>query len=77
MKKLAALIVEKECKEINDDIRENDCITQNKTVRLIKKVKDCKRFIGVSVLFLCISVILTEIRVYFCLKSRKNNVLSY
>ena len=44
MKKLAALIVEKECKEINDDIRENDCITQNKTVRLIKKVKDCKRF---------------------------------
>ena len=72
MKKLAALVESErflegeECKEITDD---NDCSVENKT--LIKKIKDCKPFIGVSILFLCITIILIGIMIYFCLKLTK------
>ena len=49
---------------------------ENKIITLIKKVKYCKPFIGVSVLFLCVS--LTGIMIYFYLKSKNNkNVLPY
>ena len=44
---------------------------------LIKKVKDCKPFIGVSILFLCVSIILIGIMIYFYLKSKNNNILPY
>ena len=44
---------------------------------LIKKVKNCKPFIGVSILFLCVSITLTGIMIYFYLKSKNNNVLLY
>ena len=64
MKKLAALIESEEC-----DI-ETDKIMRNKTV-------NCKPFISVSILFLCISIILIGIMIYFCLKSKDNNVLPY
>ena len=78
MKKLAALIETEECDGETDKIRNvSKCKTfpENKTITLIKKVKDCKPFIGVNVLFLCFSIILTRIMMYFYLKSRNNNVL--
>ena len=53
LRKAAALTVE-ECKEISDDIKGNDCIIQNKTVTLIKKVEDCKPFVASSILFICV-----------------------
>ena len=65
MKKLAALIESEEC-----DI-ETDDIIKNKTVTLIKKIEICKPFVTSNISFLCVSVILTGIMIYFCLKSRK------
>ena len=73
MKKAAALIKE-QCEEINND---NNYVIQNKAISLIKKIENCKLFIGASILFLFISIILTEIMIHFCLKSRKNNALPY
>ena len=70
MKKLAALI-EEEC-----DV-ETDEINKSKTVTLIKKIENCKPFVTLSILFVCVSIILTGLMIYFCLKSRKNNVLPY
>ena len=70
MKKLASLIEPEQCKENIDDV------VKNKKVTLIKKVENCGPFIGVSILFLCVSIILTGIMIYFCLKL-KNNVLHY
>ena len=65
MKKLAALIETEEC----------DVETDDKTVTLIKKIKDCKPFVTSSILFLCVSIILTGIMIYFYLKSKNNNDL--
>ena len=80
MKKLAALIESEteECDIKTDEIKNvSECkaFPENKT--LIKKVKDCKPFIGVSILFLCVSIILIGIMIYFYLKSKNNNVLPY
>ena len=69
-KKVAKLIATKEC-----DI-ETDNIAQNKTITLIKK-KNCKSFVASSILFVSVSVILTGIVIYFCLKSRNKSVLTY
>ena len=77
MKKLAALI-ESDCDIETDEIKnvsEFKAFPENKT--LIKKVKDCKPFIGVIILFLCVSIILIGIIIYFYLKSKNNNVLPY
>ena len=69
MKTLAALVEsgrfleEEECDVETDEIKS---VYENKT--LIKKIKNCKAFIGVSVLFLCITIILIVIRASFCLK---------
>ena len=85
MKKLTALteserfLETEECDVETDEIKNvSECkeFPKNKTITLIKKVKYCKPFIGVSVLFLCVSIILTGIMIYFYLKS-KNNVLPY
>ena len=65
MKKLAALIETEEC----------DVETDDKTVTLIKKIKDCKPFVTSSILFLCVSIILSGIMIYFYLKSKNNNDL--
>ena len=51
--------------------------TEDKKITLIKKVKVCKPFIGVSVLFLCASITLTGIMIYFYLKSKNKYVLTY
>ena len=57
------------------NVSECKAFPENKTITLIKKVKDCKPFIGVSV-----SITLTGVMIYFHLKSKNNNnnnVLSY
>ena len=79
MKKLAALIETEECDIETDEIKNNsECksFPKNKTITLIKKIKNCKPFIGASVSFLCITIILIGIMIYFYLKL-KNNVLPY
>ena len=88
MKKLAALtksgrsleserfIETEECDVETDDIKNvSQCkaFPENKTITLIKNLKDCKPFIGVSILFLCVSITLTGIMIYFYLKSKNNN----
>ena len=78
MKKLAALIETKEYDVETDKIRNvSECKTfpKNRTTTLIKKVKDCKAFVGVSVLFLCASITLAGIMIYFYLKSKNKHVL--
>ena len=40
-------------------------------------IEDCKPFVASSVLFVCVSVIVTGIMIYFCLKSKNNSVLPY
>ena len=80
MKKSAALIETKESYIKTAKIRNvSECkvFLENKTITLIKKVKDSKSFIGVSVLFLCVSITLTEIMIYFYLKSNDKYVLPY
>ena len=71
-----------ECDVESDKIKNvSECkaFPENKTITLIKKVKDCKPFIGVSVLFLRVLITLTGIMIYFYLKSKNNNnnVLPY
>ena len=78
MKKLAALIETDECDIETDEVKNvSECkaFPENKIITLIKKVKDCKPFIGVSILFLYVSIILIGIMIYFYLKS-KNNIVS-
>ena len=78
MKKFPALIETEECDVETDKIRnvcECKAFTENKTITLIKKVRDCKPFIGVSVLFLCVSITLTGIMIYFYLKLKNKYVL--
>ena len=86
MKKLASLIESErfleteECDVETYEIKNvSGCKTfpENK-ITLIKKVKDCKLFISVSILFLCVSITLTGTMIYFYLKSKNNNnVLPY
>ena len=73
MKKLAALIETEEYDVETEDIKR---VFENKTVTLIKKIKDCNRFVTSSILFLSVSIELIGIMIYFCLKL-KNNVLPY
>ena len=82
MKKFAALTESErlletgECDVETDEIKnvsKGKAFPENKTITLIKKVKDCKPFIGVSVLFLCVSKTLTGIMTYFYLKSKNDN----
>ena len=80
MKKIVALIRSEECDVETDEIKSvSECkaFPENKKITLIKIVKNCKPFISVSILFLCVSIILTEIMIYFYLKSRNDNILHY
>ena len=80
MKKLAALTETEECGVENDKIRNvSECkaFPYNKAITLIKKVKDCKPFIVVSVLLLCVPITLTGIMTYFYVKSKNKHVLPY
>ena len=74
MKKVAALIESEECNLETDN--KIEC-TENKTLTLIKKIENCKPFVTSSILFVGVSIITTGIMIYFCLKSRNNNVLPY
>ena len=70
-KKVAKLITTEEC-----DV-EIHGIVQNKTMTLIKSIENCKLFVASSILFVSVSVILTAIMIYFCLKSRNKSVLPH
>ena len=64
-----------ECNIETDEIKNvSECkpFPENKTTTLIKKLEVCKPFIGVSVLFLCVSITLAGIMIYFYLKSKNN-----
>ena len=74
MKKVAELIESEECNLETDN--KIEC-TENKTLTLIKKIENCKPFVTSSILFVGVSIITTGIMIYFCLKSRNNNVLPY
>ena len=68
MKKFAKLIgIEKSDIEINTNTK---IIFKNKT--LIKKMENCKPFIGIAVLFLLASLILGGLIIYF-LKFKNNS----
>ena len=71
LRKAAALIVEEKC-----DVETSKKI-ENKTVTLIKKIKECKPFVALGILFACVSVITIGIMIYFCLKSRNKSVFPY
>ena len=70
-KKPVKLITTEDC-----DV-EIDGIIQNKTKTLIKRREHCKPFVGSSILFVLVSIILSGIMIYFCLKSRNKDVLPY
>ena len=75
MKKLARLIQTEECNVETDKIKNiSKVFFKNKT--LIKKVENCKPFIGKRILFLCVSLIFGGIITHFYLKS-KNNILPH
>ena len=46
-------------------------------VTSIKKIENCKPFVASSVLFVSVSVILSGIMIYFCLRLRNKSVLPY
>ena len=75
MKKLARLIDFEEC-DVEADKMKSISKSFFKTETLIKKVENCKLFIGISILFLLVSLILEGIIIYFYFKL-KNNVLPY
>ena len=54
-------MVEEECKEITN-------IKKDETITSIKQVENCKPFVVLSILFVCVSIILTGIVIYFSLK---------
>ena len=61
---------------MSEKIKDRECKTFSENKAIIFTKNSCKPFIGVSVLFLCITIILIGIMIYFCLKL-KNNVLTY
>ena len=71
IKKAAKLMVEEECKEMVDNI------LNNKTISIMKQVGNCKPFVGLSILFVSVSIVLTGIMIYFHCKSRNRDVLPY
>ena len=71
--------MENECGDVTtiDDsvLTTGNNVLINKT--LTKQIKNCKPFVVSSILFASVSVVLTGIVVYFCFKSRNNNILPY
>ena len=65
-KKAVKLTTEEECEEINDS-----------TIVIKELVENCKPFVASSILFLLVTTILTELLIYFYIKSRPNNALPY
>ena len=69
--KNAAELTTEECEEIIDDIR------QNKKISITKYVENWKSFVASSILFMSVLIILSKNMIYFCAKSRNNDVLLY
>ena len=71
MEKLAVLIESErfleteECDVETDEIIECKALPENKTITLIKEIKNYKPFVGISILFLSTSIILIGIMVFF------------
>ena len=61
-KKAAKLIITKKCDVEIDDI------VQDKTITLIKIIEKCKPFVASSILSISVSIILSGIIIYFCIK---------
>ena len=68
MKKFARLIGIEKCNVETDEIKDIKCQILPKNKTLIKKVEICKPFIGISILFLCVSLIFGGIIINFYLK---------
>ena len=71
MKKLARLIDFEKCDVETDEIKDIKCKILPKNKTLIKKVENSKPFIGISILFFCVSLIFGGIIINFCLKFLK------
>ena len=65
--KKASKLTTEEFEEIIDD---TTTITQNKTIAVKELVENWKPFLASSILFLSVSIILTGIMIYFCVKSK-------
>ena len=76
-RKSAKLIVEEECEEINDFTHNKTISGNSKNLIIKKKIENCKPFVASSILFVSVSIILSEIMVYFCVKSKNKDVLPY
>ena len=76
MKKIAILVGIEECDVETDEIKGIKCRILLKNKTLITKVENCKPFIGISILFLLVSLVFGGIIIHFYLKSR-NNILPY
>ena len=80
IKKLARLTQTEGCDIETDEIEcktSPKSIFKNKTITLIKKVENCKPSIGVSILFLCVSLVFGGIIIHLYFKSRNNSILPY
>ena len=55
----------------------DDNVLNNKTISIIKKGENCKPFVASSILFVSVSMTLTGVMIYFCIKSRNRDVLPY
>ena len=75
-KKLARLIASEKYDIEADKIKDIECksFLENKTI--IKKIRNCKPFIGVSILLLCVSLVFRGTMIHFYLK-RRNKILPY
>ena len=71
-KKFAKLISIEECDVETDKINNNTKINFLKSNTLIKKIKNCRHFIGISILFFLVSLIFGGIIIYL-LKSKNKN----
>ena len=83
VKKRAVYLLSKECEEINDNkslsLKNNKTIKENKTIsaKEINSIDSCKRFLGLSVLFLLVSVTITGLFIYFFVNSWPKNDLRF
>ena len=75
MKKLARLIDFEKCDVETDEIKDVKCKILPKNKTLIKKVENCKPFIGISILFRRVSLICGGIIINFYLKLKKKFTL--
>ena len=77
MKKLARLIGIEKCDVETDEIKDIKCKILPKNKTLIKKVENFKPFIGISILFLCVSLGFGGTIIHFYLKFKNLKVKNF